>query len=302
MEFDPQVLVALAAVGIERVAHAVAPTPHVQTTLHDHDTLPVLVSPSSAGTIRTVPDEPNFPIGDSIVGEYEIDDAVLDAFANIVVSDPDSQFVAVALEMDVSKQIAVLTITDSVGPDLIPYLQGIWRLMCIMSNRCEQRRQEQETTVLITVAVEPWRTELVRRIYLYCKGKDLLLLQNQWGSLRGFVSQFEPREDDLPGDHRLKRKLTDSVYALGATYSLLRNPSGGHPMTDKMWRDLICLMDATVSDIGNVLDEHSLCEEWAKSLGCELLLVPRFTPYPMLIDFTQTKITPIISYAGFLKS
>lgn len=278
MESDPQVLVALAAVGIEKVAHAVAPTLHVQTTRHDHDNLPVLVSSSSAGGIGSVPAEPTFSTAGSIVGEYEVDGAVLDAIASIAVSNTASQCVAVALEIDLSEQIAVLTIAGSVGPDLVAYLHGIWRLMCIMSNRCEQRRREEDPTLPITVAVEPWRTELVRRVYLYCRGKDFQLLQSRWGSLRDFVSQFTSRQNDRPGDGLLKQKLTDSVYALGATYSLLRNITQGQDMSNNMCRDLICLMDATVLDIGNVLDDPGLCEEWTKRCGCESLLAPRAAP------------------------
>lgn len=286
MESDPQVLVALAASSIEKIASPAACTSPVHTVLLDHDTLPVLVTSSTAGGIGTIPAAPTFPANNSIADKYKVDGAVLDAFASISITNTASQCVAVALEIDVLQHVAVLTIASKypIAPDLIAYLNGIWRLMSVISKRCEQLRQQVDLTapmgvrlpISINAAIEPWKSELVKRVYLYCEGKDMRLLQSRWGNLRPFVLRFEPRQDTLSGDSILQRKLTDGIFALGATYRLLQTLAYAQDLPDAQWRDLSCLMDGTVSDIGTVLDDRSLCEQWSREKGCELLLVPCF--------------------------
>lgn len=288
MESDPQVVVALAALAIKTTATPVASTSPVQTILHRHDTLPVLVSTSTAEGISTVPDEPTCPTNDRVVGQYEVDGAVLDAFASIAVNSTASQCVAVALEIDVSKHVAVLTIAGITGKqqDLIAYLNGIWRLMSVMSNRCVQLKRNVDLTapscvqpqISVNAAIEPWRTEFVKRVYLHCTVNQIALLRSRWENLRRFVLRFQLRPNKLSGDSTLQSKFTDGVCALGATYSLLQTLSYAPYLSDTQWRDLICLMDGTVSDIGTVLADQRLCDEWTKEIQRELLLVPCF-PY-----------------------
>lgn len=280
MESDPQVVVALAALAIKKTTIPVASTSPVQAVLRHHDTLPVLVSSSTAEGITAVPDQPTSLTNDSVVDQYEVDRTVLDAFASIVATTA-SQCMAVALEIDISKHVAVLTIAGNtlIGPDLIPYLNGIWRLMSVMSKRSEQRRREVNLTepvgvqppISIDAAIEPWRTELIRRVYLYCRGKDFQLLESRWNSLGNFVSQFK---DEPCLDRILQGQVKDSIFALGATNSVLRNLVHRPDMKDNTWEDLISLMDVTVWVIEIVLDDRSRCEEWIKEQGCELLYVP----------------------------
>lgn len=282
MESDPQVLVALIVGGIGNTIPAVAATPTVQRIVEDPHTLPVLVSSATGGT-RTVPAEPIFQTCDSIVEDYGVDGAVLDAIASISVSRPTSQFVAVALEIDVSKQVAVLTISDSgrVGPDLIAYLNGLWRLMGIMSNRCEQLRRADDLAaatharppITTAAAIEPWRTEFIKRVYLYCNPKDFQLIQTRWESLRA-VSRALWNLKKHSDDEIQNGQLTDSVYALLPMYSFLQNITYGQ-MTDEMWGDLICLMDGTVADLETILKDPSRFQKWINVHRGELLLDPR---------------------------
>lgn len=276
MESDPQVLVALLCGGIGKIIPSVAATATVQRIVEDQHTLPVLVT-SATGRTRTVPAEPILQTCDAIVEDYGVDGAVLDAIASISVSRPTSQFVAVALEIDVSKQVAVLTISDSgqTGRDLIAYLNGLWRLMGIMSNRCEQLRRADDLAAAThprppipkAADIEPWRTEFIKRIYLYCNPKDYQLIQTRWESLRAVVTALW-NVKNYSDDEIQNGQLADSVYALLPMYSFLQNISYGQ-MTDEMWGDLICLMDGTVADLENVLKDPSRFQKWINAHGCE---------------------------------
>lgn len=280
MESDPHVLVALAAVAIERVAPAGAsPTVHriVDDRNVSHHSPPVFVT-LPAERIGATVQEHTSPTGYRIVNDHDVNCAVFDAIASISVSNV-GQVVAVALEMEVSKQVAVLTVANNWGVepdlDLIAYLNGLWRFIRIMSTRCEKARQEVDPTACIRTqlpigiseAVKPWRAEFIKRVYRYCMPTNIELFKSQWEPLKHIIRSFLNQHD--PEDQVIDKQLNDIFYSLNVVGWFVGRV---HHITDEDWGDLICLMDGTVLDIERILDDPTLCEKWAAELKCQLLV------------------------------
>lgn len=270
MESDPNILVHLLSGGTEKIVSA-NPSAHevvgngeaVDNAGESHHTLPVLVTTAVNRVETTLVTESTSQINRNIV-DNRIYRAVLDAIANISVSDSSGQAVAVALEMDVVKQVAVLTIAvnrDDVS-NLVAYLGGLWRLLSIMSTRWETLRQgvdpTQNDASPSTEDVEPWRTEFIKRIYRHCSLNRRDSFERVVVGLRRFMRGWRASQDKI-----LYPKIVDAVHSFRLIDTFLNRPYGA-AMTDADWGDLICLMDGSVVDIQKLLDS-CLCEEWAKS-------------------------------------
>lgn len=326
MESDPHVLVCVAAAVIEGIVHVEnSPTAHriIEGRGLSHHTIPATATLAAATAVSTestsrainrIPDnhdagqhtppvfvtlaveetgmavpEPMFPTVCTIIDDHDLNCNVLDAIASISVSNTYSQ-VVVALEMDVSKKVAVLTIANSsgVGPDLIAYLSGLWRLMSIMSARCEKHRLGVDSTarlrpqlpIPLSEVVDPWRTEFIKRVYRYCRSVNYALFNGEWNTMQSFIPLFNKYWDDLPEDRSIPRKFRVVVYSFKAMQSFYYKIHHSIPMTDEEWRDLICLMEGTVLDIDSILDDPMLCEKWAMKLQCSSWPTPHLRASP----------------------
>lgn len=326
MESDPHVLVCVAAAVIEGIVHVEnSPTAHriIEGRGLSHHTIPATATLAAATAVSTestsrainrIPDnydagqhtppvfvtlaveetgmavpEPTFPTVYTIIDDHDLNCNVLDAIASISVSNTYSQ-VVVALEMDVSKKVAVLTVANSsgVGPDLIAYLNGLWRLMSIMSVRCEKYRLEVDLTarvrpqlpIAISEVVDPWRTEFIKRVYCYCRSENIVLFNRGWNTVKSFIGLFKKGWNDLPGDRSIKRQFKDVVYSFKAMHSFYSKIHSSISMTDEEWRDLICLMEGTVLDIDSILDDPMLCEKLAIELQCSSRPTPHLRTSP----------------------
>lgn len=276
MESDPEVLVALAAVGIQKII----PTQSSSTVHH----LPLLMTSTDGAMQSILPTEHTMSSVYTIIGDYDINCIVLDAIASVSVSHP-SKSVAVALEMDLANHVVVLTITgsDDHGPDVIAHLNGLWRLMCIMSTRCEKLCQSARLTaqmhsksrIPIIEGVEQWRTEFTRRIYLYTISVYEARNREHWDGLKRFASRLMGSLYDLTGHPEMFQRV---IGSLQATFSIINKKFSGCDISDQDWGDLICLMDSTVIEIGDLL-ETTLCEEWAIKCQCPLLPLTPSSPY-----------------------
>lgn len=265
MESDPHVLVLLVAGGTEEVISA---NPSAQGAVGNFDdsphTLPVLVT-SAVGRVETNLVTKSTPQLIPNLVDNDIYRAVLDAIANISVSEDSGLAVAVALEMDVAKQVAILTIAINRGDasDLVAYLNGIWRLLSIMSSRWETLRQGVDQTGIYspssTKDVEPWRTEFIKRIYRYCVVNSLGQFQREDVELRNAVRGRRPSWNQI-----LQRKFKDAVHCFHLTHKFVARIGRGDQLTDKEWGDLICLMDGNVPVIEELLNTWS-SEEWGKA-------------------------------------
>lgn len=273
MESDPHVLVLLVAGGTEEIVSAnPSALGAVGNAGESHHTLPVLVTSAAGSNLVTESTRqlvPNFVTESrgqlvSNLVDNHIYHAVLDAIAGISISEDSGQAVAVALEIDVAKQVAILTIAINHGDasSLVAYLNGIWRLLSIISTRWETLRQAIKQTGLYSAPssedVEPWRTEFIKRIYRYCLVNRLGHYKRENVRVRQFVSDWRHSEE------LLWRKFEDALHCLHVTDKFLTDMTSGGIMTDQKWGNLICLMDGTVVDIEKLLDTCS-CEEWAKS-------------------------------------
>lgn len=272
MESDPNVLLALAAAVIDKTAptQQTGPPIHPFTSGDDANphSLPVLVGPATAAIEPTVPNSTNNDDTNICTA------TVLDSIASVCVSKPD-QVVAVALEMDVARQIAVLTIADNknTGPDVVAYLNGLWRLMRVMSNQCAKRDQRGQFSAPIEV-MEPWRTELVRRVYVFGGMKIRECIEIHWSALARFLPWFERKQSTLVGDPLFKEQFTGAIYSIEATRKLLSGLGPGGDLTDTNWTTLISRMDWIVANVESLL-ETTLLETWAH----ELQRVFHPTPY-----------------------
>lgn len=269
MESDPHVLVLLISGGTEKIVLANPSTEGAKAYAGESQhTLPVLVTTAVDRVETTLVTESTSQINPNVVDNH-IYRAVLDAIASISVSESSGQALAVALEMDVAKQVAVLTIAANRcdASNLVAYLNGLWRLLNIMSTRWETLRQGVDPTQIcsspLTEDVEPWRTEFIKRIYRYCAVNNRRHFEREADGLRNFMRGGRHSEDQILHD-----KLVDAVHSFHLTQSFLTRIDYGNPMTDSDWGDLICLMNGTVIEIEELLDTSS-CEEWAKSSQLE---------------------------------
>ncbi|KAL0631730.1 hypothetical protein Q9L58_009405 [Maublancomyces gigas] len=267
MESDPNVLLALAAAVIGKIAPTQPTGPPVHPFTDSDDvtrhTLPMLVGPATTGMEPTVPNSTN---SDDINISTA---AVLDSLASVCVSKSSNHVVAVALEMDVTSQIAVLTIADNynIGPDVVAYLNGLWRLMRLMSNQCAMLGQGDKCGQLSAPIdlMEPWRTEFVRRVYVFGGRKNIECIETHWSALTEFMARFQGQQSTLVGDQFFKGQFIDALYSIQATRQMLRRVHPGRNLTDTELATLICLMDGTVADVESLLDT-ALFETWAHEL------------------------------------
>lgn len=244
-----------------------------------HDTLSVLVPSSTSGGIEsTVPVGSTLPFVFTATDDYAVHSQVLDAIAGVSVFN-DTEAVAVVLDIDISKKVAVLTVAlNASRPDLIAHLEGLWRLMRIMSTQCEQLRGRVDQTAIgpgspipITEGVELWRTEFIKRVYLYCKAQQSRIFTVH----RNEVTSILRSLGHIPGsdsrDLILKRKLVSGIYSWMAISSMIERIGYGGDLADYQWRDLILLMDTAVIEVQGPLDDSTLCETWLAEVGCLLL-------------------------------
>lgn len=299
MESDPNVLLALAAAVIDKIAPTQPTGPPVHPSTGRDDvtcpTLPVLVGQDTAGMEPTVPNSANSDDTNICTA------AVLDCIASVCISKPN-QVVAVALEMDFTSQIAVLTIVENqnTGPDLVAYLNGLWRLMrAIMTNQCAKRDKPGQLSAAIEV-MEPWRTELVRRVYLFGGMKITMCIQTHWTALTSFMAAFQQQQSILVGDQLFKGQLINALYSIQATRHLLRESGPSANLTDAHWDTLIFLMDGTVADVESLL-ETSLLETWAHEL--QRVFHPlRITAHFRTNNHFQPRVGCCVPFATFLDS
>lgn len=275
MESDPHVLLALVSATVENPI-PIKPYVPIAQSVEDvdngqHQPLPVLVPSSALGGI-----EPTFAIAPTVpcdTDDHGIDCAVLDAIASVSVSEAGHQAVAVALEVHISEQVAVLTVAVSSGdgPNLIAHVEGLWRLMRIMSTRCEQLHEQADKTsprplIPITGGVELWRTEFIRRVYRYYVSHHHWLFTNEWNELRTFMYSFRNYGSSLSGDSVDKDKFLNGVYCLRFIRLIVERIARGEDLTDQEWGDFICIMDMTLPEVEGLLADPTLCESWATTI------------------------------------
>lgn len=294
MESDPNVLLALAAAVIDKIVptQPTGPPVHPFTGIDDvtSHTLPVLVGPATAGMQLTVA---NSTISDDT---NICTAAVLDSIARVCVS--SNQVVAVALEMDVTSQVAVLTIADThyAVHDVVAYVNGLWRLMRVISNQCAKRDQRGQLSATIEV-MGPWRRELVRRVYLFGGMKVRVCIETHWRALTSFMADFQRQQSTLVGDQLFKGQFIDALYSINATRRLLR---AGDDLTDTDWATLIFLMDGTVADVESLL-ETTLLETWADEI--QGVSHPSVLPCTsVLMNHAQPRVGHCVPFATFSDS
>lgn len=120
MKSDPNILLALAAAVIDKIAPTQPTGPPVHPFTDSDDvtrhTLPELVGPATAGIEPTVPNSTNSDDTNSFTA------AVLDSLASGCVSKSSYQVVGAALEMDVTSEIAVSRLQTITTSDLTVWL------------------------------------------------------------------------------------------------------------------------------------------------------------------------------------
>lgn len=285
MESDPQVLVALVSATVEKAVPVKPSVPISQSVPDDNNgrqnNLPTLVPSSALGNIDTTP-----PIRHSLpsahtINDNDVDWSVLDVIARISDCTPYYRAVAVALELDVSVQVAVLRVALSSGdgPDLSAHLKGLWRLMRIISTRGNQLRQRvnqpvpvsDQPSIPVTEGVEMWRTEIIKRVYHYSRSKNCELFQSNSNGLRQISRSLQFSFSAKSGDQTLKEKIVDGIYSLRATHHFLNRISRMESISDEEWGNMIYVMDVATIDIIKLLDDPTLCETWFPQAECLLL-------------------------------
>lgn len=239
MSSDPHVLVALASVGIGRyLANDTSRAAHVIAYNRAH----------------------TFP--------------VLDAIASICVSHPESQAVAVALQIDSESREIRLTIAES-GLDgkvsqNIDHITNIWALLRDISDlntKLRLKSYPSPSAPIPTPLNGSHRLKIMSLIYCYSIKKVMKRFTKWWQGLKLFADEFKRVLNDLPGTPDVKKHFMDMFLSINYAYDTLQRVSAGIRIPEDEWVILAIMMDGAVSDMGVIFKAGLICEVWAKKMG-----------------------------------
>ncbi|PUU81797.1 hypothetical protein B9Z19DRAFT_1062368 [Tuber borchii] len=174
---------------------------------------------------------PTIPLPNIIGGIVRDEDAnertfpVLDALANICISKPKGQVVAVALQLDKQVKRICLTIAENktVEDEQVRYLASIWRMLKILASRYTNWREEPSDPYRWKdfLDVSPQMPERVERdlrisifcqIYRYLRDKNQLRIKKHWPPLCSFMEAFSKTNSSQLEEYELD--LTTAFQAL----------------------------------------------------------------------------------------
>jgi len=150
---------------------------------------------------------------------------ILDSLANICISKPKGQVVAIALQLQLKAGRIRLTIAENgfVEDGLVAYLILIWSMLKTLASQfaTERARDSKETKLKERIEVSPpvppdvgrqLRIKIFRNIYCYTQDKNQHRIAKYWDALRAFMRRFYEKH---PGElHGFELDLATAFEAL----------------------------------------------------------------------------------------
>lgn len=255
MAGDPHVLVALVSATIGHKIHlGDADRNHISSI--DLSTINHGIVHDRATNLRTFP--------------------VLDAIASLSVSAPESQVIAVALQMDNENKEVRLTIAENgeVSQDVIDHITEVWAMMRTLSDinnglllEPHSIRDPSPPVPHPTALTGPYLLEMTRQLYSFSIEKILKRFNKWWGGLKEFEDKFKLRKTELPGSSELKQHFLDMVLSMDDAHITLNRIVASHWIPEVEWDNMITMMDGAVLDLDAIFDAAQICEVWAVQLN-----------------------------------
>lgn len=255
MASDPHVLVALVSATIgHKINVGDADRNHISSI--DLSTISHGIVHDRATNLRTFP--------------------VLDAVASLSVSAPESQVIAVALQMDNKNKEVRLTIAENgkVSQDVIDHITEVWAMMRTLSDinnglllEPHSIRDPSPPVPHPTALTGPYLLEMTRQLYSFSIEKILKRFKKWWDGLKEFEIKFKLRKTALPGSPELKQHFLDMVLSMDDAHVTLNRIVANHGIPEAEWDNMITMMDGAVLDMDAIFDAAQICEVWAVQLN-----------------------------------
>ncbi|RPB04762.1 hypothetical protein L873DRAFT_1785979 [Choiromyces venosus 120613-1] len=200
---------------------------------------------------------------------------ILDALAHISVSQPNSQVVAIALQLKPStKEIRLMIMENQdVADSLVNHLYNIWRKLQALSDEyAGQRKAEWDKDQMLSPVIppdvaEPLKIEIFREVYKFSLKKQLKRMKKWLRALCDFMEELEKRRVGiaLEGFERnLSKAVVTLVLALKLVFKHSENQLTDDEWEQVYWYSLKANMEAKLV----LADRHELgCDVLAQELN-----------------------------------
>ncbi|RPA88808.1 hypothetical protein L873DRAFT_1823992 [Choiromyces venosus 120613-1] len=200
---------------------------------------------------------------------------ILDALAHISVSRPNSQVVAIALQLKPDTKEIRLTIAENqdVADSLVNHLYNIWRKLQALSDEyAEQRKAEWDGDQMLSPVIpldvaRPLKIEIFREVYKFSLEKQKKRVNKWFRPLCDFMVELEKRRAGIALEG-FERNLSNAVVALVLALPLVFKHSETQLTDDEWeqvyWQSMTANMDAKLV----LADRHGLgCDTLAQELN-----------------------------------
>ncbi|RPA93139.1 hypothetical protein L873DRAFT_1816470 [Choiromyces venosus 120613-1] len=200
---------------------------------------------------------------------------ILDALAHISVSQPNSQVIAIALQLKPDTKEIRLTIAENrdVADSLVNHLYNIWRKLQALSDEYAGQRKaewdgEQMLSPVIPLDVAlPLKMEIFREVYKFSLEKQKKRVNKWFRALCDFMEELEKRRVGVALEG-FERNLSNAMVSLVLALKLVFKHSENQ-LTDDEWEQVYWYSMIANKDIKLVLaDRHGLgCDALAQELN-----------------------------------
>ena len=224
----------------------------------------------------------DIPLTDIIGGIVDNEDGneltfpVLDSLANIRVSSPKGEVVAVALQLQMDLRKIRLTIAknDEVEQNLVSYLTMIWNMLRTLASQfAKERAQGSKASQWndfgeVSPPMPPdvgrqLRMKIFRQIYCYTREKNRHRIEKHWDGLHIFMRRFyKTRQAQLEG---YELYLDTAYQALRCVFKEYE-PKPIEEQDDVYWEKLFALLEVATNRVKKIAGENNY---WCNTLSVE---------------------------------
>lgn len=224
----------------------------------------------------------DIPMANIIGGIVDYEDGnertfpVLDSLANICVSRPKGEVVAVALQLQIDLEMIRLTIAknDDVERNLVSYLTMIWNMLRALASQFAKERaqgskaSEWNDFVEVSPPIPPdvgrqLRMKIFRQIYTYTQEKNRHRVQKHWDGLHVFMKRFyATRQAELEG---YELHLDTAYQALRCVFKEY-DPKPIEEQDDLYWTNLFALLEVATNRVKKIAGKNNY---WCNTLSVE---------------------------------
>jgi len=206
---------------------------------------------------------------------------VLDALANICISKPQGQVVAVALQLQSQQKLIRLSISENhaVPDDMVQHLTNVWKMLKRLSSQfAAQRIQPTESTANSqnqVLDVSPrmpshigrdLRIKIFQKIYCYTREKNRHRWDKWWPVLESFMARFYKKKANKNNFQGLEVNLDLAFKALKCAIVYDRRPPKEQDTV--YWKELYSFIEFATSHVQTMTgNENYWCNRLAVETG-----------------------------------